>query len=78
MASKQTEQTTTVQTTASPGSPTPRRLSLGALGGGNDGMGGPIYKVLLADPLSHAMYHFFYSVSSLYLVKDSFCWYIVS
>ena len=64
MASKQSEQTPTAQATpaqtipaqtaASPGSPTQRRLSLGALGGGNDGMGGPIYKVPSADPLSHA------------------------
>lgn len=43
MTSKQTEQAATAQATGTPGSPTSRRLSLG---GGNDGIGGPLYKVL--------------------------------
>lgn len=43
MSAKRTEQAATAQTAATPESPTSRRLSLG---GGNDGMGGPIYKVL--------------------------------
>ena len=43
MSAKRTEQAATTQTAATPGSPSSRRLSLG---GGNDGMGGPLYKVL--------------------------------
>ena len=43
MSTKQTEQAATSQTAAMPESSSSRRLSLG---GGNDGMGGPIYKVI--------------------------------
>jgi hypothetical protein len=44
---EQVEQPATAQTTATPGSPTSRRLSLG---GGNDGHGGQIFKVPPSPP----------------------------